>query len=75
MPWLQSSKGISNGIQTRLDDGSGTDRMVVVGSCEIVCFTLSISSAADVIASSAPDQPLVLSETFTNPETIHDPVS
>jgi hypothetical protein len=43
--------------------------------CEIVCSTLSMSSEADVIASSAHDQPLVLSETFTNPETIHDPVS
>jgi uncharacterized DUF497 family protein len=59
-----------------LGDGSGTDRMVVVGlRCEIVCSTLSMSSEADVIASSVHDQPLVLSETFTNPETIHDPVS
>jgi|SRR5882724_4115310 len=43
--------------------------------CEIVCSTLSMSSEADVIASSAHDRPLVLSETFTNPETIHDPAS
>lgn len=43
--------------------------------CEIVCSTLSMSSEAGVIASSAHDRPLVLSEMFTNPETIHDPVS
>ena len=44
--------------------------------CEIVCSTLSMSSEAGAIALSAHDQPLVLSETFTNPETIiDDPVS
>lgn len=41
----------------------------------IVCFSSSMSSEANAIASSARDQLLVPSETFTNPETIHDPVS
>ena len=102
MPWLQSSKEISNGIQTRpgrilkntafpspkrppssqiqLPSTSMTAPALTGWSlselrCEIVCSTLSMSSEADVIASSAHDQPLVLSETFTNQEIIHDPVS
>jgi len=59
-----------------LDDGSGSDRMVVVGPrCGIAFSTLCTSSAAGVIASSVPDPPLTPNETFTSQETTHDPVS
>lgn len=43
--------------------------------CAIASFTLYTSSKVDAIASSAHGRRLVLSETSTNSENIHDPVS
>jgi hypothetical protein len=102
MPWLQSSKAISNGIHakpnqtwkntafhspkrppssriqlpsTLMTAPALTGWSLLGLRCEIVCSTLSMSSEDDAIASSAHDKPLVLSETFTNPESIHESVS
>ena len=59
-----------------LDDGSGTDRMVVVvPRCVTASFTWCTSNAPDAIASSVPDRQVVSKGTFTNPEESHDSVS
>ena len=59
-----------------LDDGSGTDRMVVVGTSlrDRVLYGCT-SNALDAIASSVPDRQVVSKETSTNPEESHDSVS
>ena len=58
-----------------LDDGSGTDRMVVIGTSlrDRVLYVVHVERGRRIV-SSAPDPLLGRSETSMNPETSHDPI-
>jgi hypothetical protein len=59
-----------------LDDGSNTDRMVVIGTSlrDRAFSTWFTSNAANGTASSVPNQRLVRNETSTNSESTHESI-